>query len=62
MYPPQIKRPDYGRGFYFCGSCGRVFYRADRCPSCGTKTRKESKKSRSNGEKPRVNVEFGDGE
>jgi len=43
-YHPQISRPDYGRGFYFCSSCGTGYYNADKCPSCGTKTRKEGKR------------------
>ena len=59
MYLPQIKRADYGRGFYFCSSCGTAYHNADKCPICGTKTRKEGKK-RGNGEdKPRVNIEGG---
>jgi len=60
VYPPQISRPDYGRGFYFCSSCGTGFYEADKCPNCGVKTRKESRK-RNNGEKTRVNLHFEDG-
>jgi len=40
MYPPQIKRADYGRRFYFCSSCGTGYYNTDKCPVCGTKTRK----------------------
>ena len=36
LYQPQISRPDYGRGFYFCPVCSRGFYNADKCPSCGT--------------------------
>ena len=57
-YHPQISRPDYGRGFYFCSSCGKGYYNADKCPVCGSKTRKEGRKD--NGEdKPRVNVEGG---
>jgi len=39
MYPPQIRRADYGRGFYFCSSCG-TGYDADKCPVCGANTRK----------------------
>jgi len=50
-------RADYGRGFYFCSSCGKGYYNADKCPVCGTKTRKEGRKD--NGEdKPRVNIDF----
>ena len=44
IHPPQIRRADYGRGFYFCSSCGTGYYDADKCPICGTKTRKEGKK------------------
>jgi len=56
---PQIRRADYGRGFYFCSSCG-TGYNADKCPVCGTKTRKEGRKD--NGEdKPRVNIDFNEG-
>ena len=58
MYPPQIRRADYGRGLYFCSSYGTGYYDADKCPVCGTKTRKEGRK-RNNGEKPRVNIEGG---
>ena len=35
-YHPQIRRADYGRGFYFCSVCGTGFYNTDKCPSCGT--------------------------
>jgi len=41
MYTPHIYRPDYVRGFYFCSTCGTGYYDADKCPICGTKTRKE---------------------
>ena len=60
MFPPQISRPDYGRGFYFCFSCGTGF--ADKCPSCGTKTRKEGRKRGNGGDKPRVNLDFEEGD
>jgi len=56
MYTPHINRPDYGRGFYFCSSCGTGYYDADKCPLCGTKTRKEGKKDNRE-DKPRVNIE-----
>jgi len=59
-YHPQISRADYGRGLYFCSSCGTAYHNADKCPLCGTKTRKESRK-RNNREKPRVNLDFGEG-
>jgi len=62
LYPPQLNRPDYGRGFYYCGSCGKSYFMADRCPSCGTKKRKVGKKGRNSGYKPRVSLDFGDGE
>jgi len=52
-YHPQIRRADYGRGFYFCSSCGTGYYDADKCPFCGTKTRKEGKKDNRE-DKPRV--------
>jgi len=58
MYPPQIRRADYGRGFYFCSSCGKGYYNADKCPLCGTKTRKEGKKDNRE-DKPKVNIEGG---
>gem|GEM_PF-507984 len=61
LYQPQISRPDYGRGFYFCSVCGTSFYNADKCPSCGMKTRKEGRKGGNNGDKPRVNLDFGEG-
>ena len=54
-YHPQIRRADYGRGLYFCSSYGTGYYGADKCPVCGTKTRKEGRK-RNNGEKPRVSI------
>jgi len=60
LYQPQISRPDYGRGFYFCPVCSRGFYNADKCPSCGTKTKKEGRKSGNNRDKPRVNLDFED--
>ena len=34
------------------------FYRTDRCPSYGMKTRKEGRKGRNSGDKPRVHVEL----
>ena len=61
MYPPQIRRADYGRGFYFCSSCGTGYYDADICPNCGTKTRKEVRKKGNGEDMPRVNIEFGEG-
>ncbi len=61
MYTPQIRWADYGRGFYFCPSCGTGYYGADKCPVCGTKRRKEGKKRGDGGDKPRVNIEFGEG-
>ena len=54
FYPPQISRPDYGRRFYFCSSCGTGYYDGDKCPVCGTKTRKEGKKKYDGDDKPRV--------
>jgi len=56
MYPPQISRAGYSRGFYFCSSCGTGYYGADKCPFCGTKTRKEGKKRGDGGDKPRINL------
>ena len=41
LYQPQIRRADYGRGFYFYSSCGTGYYGADKCPVCGTKTRRK---------------------
>jgi len=61
-YHPQISRPDYGRGFYFCSSCGKGYYNADKCPVCGSKTRKEGKKRGDDGDKPRVNIDFNEGD
>ena len=58
MYLPQISRADYGRGFYFCSSCGTAYYNADKCPVCGTKTRKEGRKDNRE-DRPRVNIEGG---
>ena len=58
-YHPQIRRADYGRGLYFCSSCGTGYYDADKCPLCGTKTRKEGKKMGNREDKPRVNIEGG---
>ena len=58
MYPPHIRRADYGRRFYFRSSCGTGYYDADKCPVCGTKTRKEGKKRGDGGDKPRVNLDF----
>ncbi len=58
LFPPQMKRAYYKRGFYFCGVCGRGYYMADICPVCGAKTRKGR---RNNGDKPRVNIDYGDG-
>ena len=57
MYPPQIRRAYYGRGFYFCSSCGTGYYDADKCPVCGTKTRKEGRKG-NDGDRPRVSLDF----
>ena len=60
-YHPRIRRADYGRRFYFCSSCGTGYYGADKCPICGTKTRKEGKKdNREN--KPRINLDFDEGD
>jgi len=53
IYPPQIDRPDYS-------SCGIGYYKADKCPNCGMKTRKESRKRGDNGEKPWINLDFED--
>ncbi len=61
LYPPQIKRPDYGKEFYFCSSCGRGYYKADSCPNCGIITRKKGRKN-NDGDKPRANLDFGDGD
>jgi len=60
MYTPHINRPDY-RGFYFCSSCGMGYYDADKCPICGTKTRKEGKKNNRE-DKPRINLDFDEGD
>ncbi len=60
LYPPQISRPDYKKGFYYCIRCIKGYKDADRCPNCGIKTRKESRKRGGNGEKPRYDLD-GDG-
>ncbi len=57
LYLTQIRRPDYKGESYFCPTCGTGYYKADRCPECGTATRK---KSRKNGDKLRVSLDFGD--
>ncbi len=59
IFPPQISRPDYGRRFYFCPSCNTGYYNADKCPSCGTKTREKGRKREN---KPWVNLDLEDGE
>ncbi len=51
LYPPQISRPDYKKGFYYCIRCMKGFKDADKCPNCGIKTRKKSRKRGNNGEK-----------
>ncbi len=38
------------------------FKDSELCPYCGIKTRKESRKRGNNGDKPRVNIDYGDGE
>ena len=43
--PPQISRPDYIRGFYYCVRYMTAYKDADICPNCGTKTRKKSRKN-----------------
>ncbi len=58
LYPPQISRPDYKKGFYYCIRCMKGFKDADKCPNCGIKTRKESRKRRNNGDKPQVNIDL----
>ncbi len=62
MYPPKISRPDYIRGMYCCSSCGTGYYMADKCPSYGTSTSKEGGKRENNVDKPRVNVDFREGD
>jgi len=57
LYPPQISRPDYNRGFYYCVRCMTAYKDADLCPNCGTKTRKKGRKN-GNGEKSRIDIEF----
>ncbi len=44
LYPPQISRPDYKRGYYYCSKCGKGYYKADKCPNCNIKTRKNGRK------------------
>lgn len=51
MYPPQINRPDY------CSKCGTGYYKAYKCPNCGTETRKSGRKN-NNGDKPRIDINF----
>jgi|GEM_PF-4471977 len=36
------------------------YYNADKCPVCGTKTRKEGRKDNRE-DKPRVNIDFNEG-
>ncbi len=61
-YQPHMNRPDYKKGFYYCSRCNISFKNKEICPYCGIKTRKESRKRGSNGDKPRVNLDYGDGE
>ena len=56
MYPPQISRPDYKRGYYYCVRCMRGYKDADVCPNCGTKTRKKGRKNGKE-DKPRIDGE-----
>jgi len=60
LYQPQISRPDYGKEFYYWSGCGKAYYKADKCPNCGIATRKRSRKN--NWDKPRVNLDYDDGE
>ena len=54
----ELRSRDVGEIIIFCSSCEIGFYNTDKCPNCGVKTRKESRKN--NGEKPRVNLHFED--
>ena len=53
LYPPQISRPDYNRGFYYCVRCMTAYMDADICPNCGTKTRRKVGRT---GDKPRIKI------
>jgi len=41
LYPPQISRPDYNRGFYYCVRCMTAYMDADKCPNCVNKNKEE---------------------
>ncbi len=42
LYPPQINRPDYKRGYYYCSKCGTGYYtKRMNAPSMGRRQRRK---------------------
>jgi len=47
-YPPSMNRPDYNRGFFYCGVCGVSWMGMEKCPNCSVKLREKSRKKKDN--------------
>jgi len=54
--PPQISRPDYIRGFYYCVRYMTAYKDADICPNCGTQ--KQGRKAGRTEKKTRIEIDI----